>query len=301
MKKPIAIVTYFSTGKYDANTSDENATLASILSDLGLESEQIAWSDPEADWTRYSCLLIKSTWDYFDYYEEFLTWLAEIEKLNIPVLNSIETLRWNSNKEYLLEIQAKGFEVIAGHSLEKGTQVSLELVRGLNLGDELVFKPKVSGGAKNTIRVSQEELPNQLDAINQLLAAEDFLVQPYISEVAKVGEYSLIYFNSRFSHAVLKTPASKDFRVQHYFGGTIQTLEPSAKMKADCDSLVAEFCSSSLYVRVDGVWKDERFHLMELEMIEPYLFLEESESAKANYKVALQEQLSAQLQIPLIS
>ena len=117
--------------------------------------------------------------------------------------------------------------------------------------------------------------------------------QPFIPEIEQVGEYSLIFFNEKLSHAVLKTPAAADFRVQHYYGGTIQTIEPSETLLAAAQALVDRFAKNTLYARVDGVEIDGVFHLMELELIEPYLFLGLSDTAIPNYKAALRKRLLA--------
>ena len=100
-----------------------------------------------------------------------------------------------------------------------------------------------------------------------------------------------IFFNEKFSHSVLKTPAAADFRVQHYYGGTIQTLIPSDAMLSSAQALVDRFAKNTLYARVDGVEIDGVFHLMELELIEPYLFLGLSDQAIPNYKAALKKRL----------
>jgi glutathione synthase/RimK-type ligase-like ATP-grasp enzyme len=291
MSQHIAIVSYFSTGAYDTNTIDEDKILSSILTDLGISHEIQAWSDPEVDWSKYSHLLIKSTWDYFDYYPEFLQWIEKIEALGIPVLNDLQTVKWNSSKDYLLEIEAKGFPVIAGMILEKGTQPSLKLIQEKVKSEILVVKPLVSGGAKNTLKIPVKDWAEYEEKVAQLVQEEDFLAQPFVSEVAEVGEYSMIFFNREFSHGVLKTPAKSDFRVQHYFGGTIQEIHPSAAMLESGQKLIDTFGAATLYGRVDGVEIDGVFHLMELELIEPYLFLGLSEKAIPNYKKALRERL----------
>jgi len=157
--------------------------------------------------------------------------------------------------------------------------------------DKLVVKPLVSGGAKNTLKVVRGTEVGMEEKIGNLLQEEDFLVQPFIPEIVLVGEYSLIFFNEKLSHAVLKTPASADFRVQHYYGGTIQTIVPSETLLAPAQSLVDRFAKNTLYARVDGVEIDGVFHLMELELIEPYLFLGLSDKAIPNYKAALQKRL----------
>jgi len=291
MSLHVAIATYVSTGAYDTNTVDEDAVLSKLLQELGISHQLLAWSDPDVDWSQFTHVLIKSTWDYFDYYPEFLDWLSQLEALGTPVLNQVEMLRWNSSKNYLLELKAKGYPCVAGQILPKGTVISLEELHDAIQADTLVVKPLVSGGAKNTLKISRGAGKEVEQKVASLLQEEDFLVQPYIPEIVAIGEYSLIFFNAEFSHAVLKSPAVDDFRVQHYFGGTIQEIQPDSKMLASAQALVASFAKDSLYARVDGVVIDGVFHLMELELIEPYLFLGLSDQAIPNYKAALKKRL----------
>ena len=291
MANHVAIVSYVSTGAYDTNTIDEDKLLSEVLTELGISHEIQPWSDPKVDWSSYSHLLIKSTWDYFDYYPEFLKWIKKIKNLGIPVLNSLDTIEWNSSKRYLLEIESKGFPTIAGFVLEKGKKPSLDEILSRVNSNILVIKPLVSGGAKNTLKIPVDEWTVYEEKVSKLVQEEDFLVQPFIPEVAEVGEYSLIFFNGKFSHGVLKTPAKSDFRVQHYFGGTIQEICPNEPMLSSAQKLIEEFAPDSLYGRVDGVDINGEFHLMELELIEPYLFLGLSDQAVPNYKKALKERL----------
>lgn len=291
MSQHIAIVSYFSTGAYDANTINEDKLLSQVLTELGISHEIQAWSDPLVDWSSYSHLMIKSTWDYFDFYPEFLAWIEKIKALGIPVLNDLDTICWNSDKRYLLEIEAKGFPTIAGILLEKGSKPTLEKIQEKVTSDTLVIKPLVSGGAKNTLKIPVSEWANFQERVTQLVQEEAFLVQPFIKEVAEVGEYSLIFFNQNFSHAVLKTPAKSDFRVQHYFGGTIQEIHPDISLLESAQTLIDAFGKGTLYGRVDGVLIDGVFHLMELELIEPYLFLGLSDKAIPNYKSAVRSRL----------
>jgi len=291
MQKPVAIVSYVSTGTYDSNDIDEDAILSALLSELEIPNEIIPWSVTDEDWTRFSYLLVKSVWDYFDFYPQFLQWIADRKSEGTPVLNNLDTIRWNSSKTYLLEIEEKGFPVIAGKLLKKGSHFDGDSIASYSNAVTLVVKPLVSGGSKNTIKIHVDSWQNQSTKINELLEHEDYLIQPFIKEVQEVGEYSLIFFNAKFSHAVLKTPAKEDFRVQHYFGGTVSVIDPSPELMESCQNLVTEFASESLYVRVDGVVIDGLFHLMELEMIEPYLFLGLADQAIPNYKAALKARL----------
>ena len=293
MSQHIAIVSYFSTGVYDTNTIDEDLLLSEILRDVGISHEIKVWSDPEVDWSTFSHLLIKSTWDYFDFYPEFLDWIQKIKALGIHVLNDLDTIHWNSSKQYLLEIESKGFPTIAGMVLEQGSNPTLEKIQEKVFSDILVVKPIVSGGAKNTLRIPVSDWAKFEEKVWDLLKEEAFLAQPYVKEVAEVGEYSLIFFNQLFSHAVLKTPAKSDFRVQHYYGGTIQEIQPDSCMLEPAQKLIDRFGYGTLYGRVDGVLIDGVFHLMELELIEPYLFLGLSEKAISNYREAIRKRLLA--------
>jgi hypothetical protein len=121
----------------------------------------------------------------------------------IPVLNEVATLRWNSSKDYLLEIESNGFPCVAGKLLPKGSLTTLDQLFELVPAEQLVVKPLVSGGAKNTLKISRTDEPVVLEKILQWVQEEDFLVQPYIKEIVEVGEYSLLFFNGIFSHAVL--------------------------------------------------------------------------------------------------
>ena len=242
----VAIATYVSTGAYDANTVDEDALLSQLLEEMDISHELLAWSDPDVDWSRFTHILIKSTWDYFDYYPEFLAWLDQLEALGTSVLNPVATLRWNSSKNYLLELKAKGYPCVAGQILPKGTATTLEALHNALGFETLVVKPLVSGGAKNTLKVTRGAGKELEDKIASLLQEEDFLVQPYIPEIVAVGEYSLIFFNGVFSHAVLKSPAVDDFRVQHYYGGTIQEITPDSKMLASAQALVTSFAQKKV-------------------------------------------------------
>jgi len=99
------------------------------------------------------------------------------------------------------------------------------------------------------------------------------MVQPFIAEVCDPGEWSIIFFGGRFSHAIRKRPAAGDYRVQWEFGGTAAPMAPPPRLVADAEAVMAAVPGRPLYARVDGVERDDRLMLMELELIEPHLFL----------------------------
>ena len=287
----LAIVTCESMGEYNNNAESEDRILAQLLDEQQITYKFEVWSDPQVVWTEYTHILIKSPWDYFDRYDEFKAWCSKIEDTGIPVFNDIETILWNSDKKYLLEIQAKGHRIIPTQFISKTQKVHLQSAFE-NFGtDYLIFKPSVSGGAKNTLKIKKAESENYINRLEELVQEEDFLLQPFINEIVEEGEYSFIFFGGKYSHAVLKQPKSGDFRVQHFFGGKIFSIEPKSAILVSAQRIIDDFAAGCLYARVDGVLIEGEFYLMELELIEPYLFLFTHPKAKENYIKAIKEKL----------
>lgn len=268
----------------------DDAPLHAALAALGVEAVPCIWSDPAVDWASFDAVLIRTTWDYFQRYAEFMAWL---ERLPVPTINDRALLCWNSDKRYLLQLQALGVETIPTQ-LVFGRELG-SLLAGA-AGRELVIKPTVSGGAWYTVRgrVGSADFDA---AVRQLPAEFEYLVQDFVPEVVREGECSLLYFEGEFSHAVLKRPASGDFRVQAQFGGSEERLDPgpellaagAAALRATVDCGHADHA----YARVDGVVVDGHFRLMELEMIEPHLFFAHRPAAARLFAEGLVRRLQA--------
>jgi glutathione synthase/RimK-type ligase-like ATP-grasp enzyme len=286
----IAVITYEARGSYATeNIQDEDKILEEILTELDLDFCFEVWSDTNVLWSSYTHLLMKSPWDYFDRYPEFLAWCQKIKNLGIPVINDIDTVIRNSNKRYLQDIENHGFPIVPTIFHSKNTMPDIESCFGIFGTEEMVIKPTVSGGAKNTLKIQKESWESNREQIQNLLASEDFMLQPYVKEVAEVGEISYLYFNGKFSHAVLKSAKSGEFRVQHFFGGKILPVDPTLIELVYIQKIIDEFAADTLYARVDGVWIKGVFYLMELELIEPYLFIFTAKEARENYKNAIRE------------
>lgn len=284
----IALVTCESLAQYAApNVEDEDSLLTRYLREQGHSVEPRVWTNPAVDWLRYDVVVVKSPWDYFDRIEEFYQWLDRMEALGVRMLNPVKTIRWNANKKYLLEMEQAGVPIVPTHWLDKGSEVVIEELFEKFGSQQLVVKPAVSGGAKNTFTLTQQESSIRQPQLAELLQHEDFLVQPFQPQIQEEGEWSLIYLGGKFSHCVLKTPKSGDFRVQHYLGGGIEPREAPAHLRHAADAIVAQFASDCLYARVDGVDANGTLLLMELELIEPFLYLASSEGSLARYEAGL--------------
>ncbi|TGE27574.1 ATP-grasp domain-containing protein [Hymenobacter metallicola] len=286
----IALVTCESMAQYAAPTvEDEDSLLTRHLRQQGHQVAPRVWTNPAVDWAGYDKVVVKSPWDYFDRVDDFYAWLDRMDATGIKLLNPSATIRWNADKKYLRDMEQAGVKIVPTHWLPKGSAVVIDELFDILHSDQLVVKPAVSGGAKNTFTLTRAETAERLPQLTELVQHEDFLVQPFQPEIQTEGEWSLIYLGGAYSHCVLKTPKSGDFRVQHYLGGGIEPREAPAHLRQAADAIVAQFAQGCLYARVDGVDANGEFLLMELELIEPFLYLASSEGALARYEAALSQ------------
>ena len=278
------------TSEAIATLNPDDHLLVEALAPLGVRAEACIWSSPSVDWSLHDAVLLRSTWDYFERYAEFCRWL---DLLPVPTINPLPTVRWNSDKRYLVELEALGVATVPTRLCRGGL---LPDALQAFAGREVVVKPSVSGGAWHTLRGTVGSRAFA-DAVAGLPRALEFMVQPYLPEVASSGEWSLLYFGGVFSHAVLKRPAAGDYRVQSQFGGSVEALDPPALLldagRRVLDAAVAAGYGPLDYARVDGVVVDGRLLLMELELIEPYLFLGTHPPAAERLAAVLHARLQA--------
>ena len=287
----IALITYTDTGNYSGISNEENSKLYDLLKEKGLNISFQIWDDPAVDWSRFDLVVLKSPWDYFDKIDAFYAWLDELERLQVRVLNPVEIVRWNADKRYLLDLQEQGVKIVPTVWLEQGDAFEpATLFQAFSAG-KVIVKPAVSGGAKNTFALTLSEAEENKEKINELLQQESFLAQPFLEEIKTKGEWSFLFFNGGYSHTILKTVKPGDFRVQHFYGGTVHTPEPPAALLAAAQRIVDKHAPGCLYARVDGVELKGELALMELELIEPFLFMAMSEGALQRYYEALLVQL----------
>lgn len=290
----IALVTCQSLGNYTANADSEDERLYRFLESKGHKISFQVWDDAQVDWTAFDAIIIKSPWDYFDKINAFYTWLDKLEAHGCRVLNPVQTLRWNADKIYFKDMQTRGVTIVPTVWLEQGSTFDADAVFEAIGQDKIIVKPRVSGGAKNTLAINRDEANGYTSRINALLQEEPFLAQPFLEQIKTQGEWSFIFFNGQYSHTVLKQAKSGDFRVQHFFGGSVHTPAPPAGLLAAATRIVEQFAEGCLYARVDGVELDSELALMELELIEPFLFLSLSEGALERYHQALLQLLAAE-------
>lgn len=261
----------FATSSAIPTIHSDDVGLASALRQLGVETTACIWNDPAVDWNSYDAVLMRTTWDYFKLYPDFLLWLDRLDKLSVPTINNSRLLRWNTDKRYLPELAKQGVEIIPTQIVShRELAGALEAARG----SEVVVKPTVSGAAWHTVRgrAGNDDFGAKVAALPTSLT---YMLQPFMPEIMSEGEWSLIFFEGWYSHAVIKRPAAGDYRVQSDWGGKSACAEADAAMRAAAERVLTGAAAighiDHSYARIDGVMSGGRFMLMELEMSEPSL------------------------------
>jgi glutathione synthase/RimK-type ligase-like ATP-grasp enzyme len=271
--------------------NDDDALTVRCLEAQGAAVEPVVWNDPGVDWSTFDAVLMRSIWDYHEHYEDFLAWLARLDACGVPTINCTELLRWNSNKRYLLQLPPLGVDIVPTQIVQAGDLVDAVLAMR---DHDVVIKPTVSASAWCTVRgrAGAAELRN---AIASLPPDLDYMLQPYVREIADEGEWSLLFFDGEYSHAVLKRPAANDYRVQREFGGSVEFTAPDDATIAAAQNAATAVKSlgydDAVYARIDGVRSGGSFLIMEVEMIEPFLFLEGTPGASERFSAAILQRL----------
>ncbi len=234
----------------------------------GLELTPVRWTDPELDWTRFGAVLVNCAWDYQDRHEEFLATLDRIAWLGVPVFNDPAMVRWNIRKTYLREIEAKGIRVIPTLWPEAPTAADIVGAMDAFGVDDVVLKRQVGGGARAQVRYTRANLPEAGPVMDR-----PGMIQPFVAAIASEGEYSFLFVDGAFSHVLVKRPKAGDYRIQEAYGGKSQAIDPAPADRAAAQAVLDVLATTPLYARVDMVRGDDGgLMLMELEVLEPYLY-----------------------------
>jgi glutathione synthase/RimK-type ligase-like ATP-grasp enzyme len=271
---------------------EDDLLLAAGLAELGIDGVPAVWSDGAVDWASFDALVIRSPWDYFERPVEFRAWLDARIASGVLMCNSSDILDWNYDKRYLRDLEAAGVPLVPTICIERGERADVAeraRARGWN---EIVVKPTVSGGAYRTHRFCVGDAAAYAGEIEQILADRGLLVQPFLPEIVRDGELSLLFFDGAYSHAVRKRPKDGDYRVQSQYGGTSENVEVEPSLVEQARACALASPSLPVYARVDGVNKDGQFLLMELEVFEPLMFLARHPEAPARFARAVRGRLS---------
>lgn len=251
----LALATY----KQPVGPCDQS--LLAALRELGHQPQPAVWSDASQNWRSFDAVIIRSCWDYHLHADQFLAWIASFQQAGIPVINPPDLIRWNSNKTYLKELEAAGIAIPGSVVVPESAEEDLSKLCAHRGWQMAVAKPLVSASAHRTARR------------NSGVVRGPALIQEYIAAIETEGEFSLTFIAHEYSHAVNKKPRTGDFRVQEEHGGTIAAAQPPAGAQAFAQNVLSKMPQRATYARVDLVNDRGQFRLMELEVIEPELYL----------------------------
>lgn len=254
----------------------------------GWDAAEVPWSVP-TNWSAYDVVLIRSTWDYASRADEFLATLRAIEASGAQLENPLRVVAWNIDKCYLRALEARGVPVVPsvwGH----GGTASLFTALFTTLQErEIVIKPNVSGGAKDTFRLHAPLSDVMLQQLTDTFDGRDWFAQPFVRSVVSEGEYSLFYFDGRYSHAIQKVPKPGDFRVQEEHGGGIVAIAATPELQRVAEQVLAAIAPVPFQARIDLIRLDDgRLALMEAELIEPSLYLRMDAAAPVTFADAIE-------------
>ena len=241
---------------------------AEALARHGVTVDPVPWTDPD-DLSYYDLVLPLVAWGYHHQYGPWLRLLNRFDAEGLPVANPPSLLWWNSDKTYLTQLAAGGVPTVETIEAERLDHDSLAAAAQRFGTPELVVKPPVSASAAGTHRI---RVGDSLPAAEQ---GRRMMIQPFVPSIASEGEYALILFDGAHSHTVVKRPKSGDFRVQEHLGGvTLPATAPPGAVELAQRALEAAPAPAT-YARVDVVHgPGGQLQIMELELIEPALFLE---------------------------
>ena len=258
----------------------EDKILQQALEEKGLKVCKKDWADASFDWSSSKFAIFRTTWDYFERFDDFFRWIKDT-KDKITFINSIDTIYWNINKHYLQDLSENGINITPTIFIERNQEITLEELFNKTKWKEIVIKPAISGAARHTYRVNSNNYTKYENIFQQLIKQECILFQEFMNNITMMGEISLIMIGGKYTHAVRKIAKKGDFRVQDDHGGTVQKYEANKEEINFAENCINRCPVSSIYARVDIVYDNkQKPALIELELIEPELwFRNQTDSA----------------------
>lgn len=247
------------------------------LTARGVSAGPAVW-DADVDWAAFDAVVIRSCWDYHRRHDEFLAWIGRLERAGVRVLNDPALVRWNAHKGYLAGLEARGIRVVPT-LLADGRSLAGEVAAAREGGwSTVVIKPAISASAEGVIVLGPDDSPPSAGQ-----GEGDYLIQPYIEKLRTFGEIDLIYFGGEYSHAVRRiSPALGQGE-----GERPIPFDIPRSIRDAGDGVLGALASAPAYCRVDFARHLDETLLMEVELIEPDLFLEHAPGAPDRFAAAV--------------
>ena len=287
VEQPLII---FATYAARPELSEDDQLFARALERRGVRVRAAVWDDPAVVWGSATAVVIRSTWDYHLRRAEFLAWVDRVAE-ETTLHNDARVVRWNSHKRYLDELAKRQIRVIDTVFADAGSRLDVDIIARAHGWTDVVVKPAVSASAHETRRFIEEERDQAQAHLERLLGSRDVMVQPHLTALADRGELSLLYARGRFSHAVRRRSALVDAGSMPRSAATAPSNDARRfayrVLSAATDAAGLE-PNDLLYARVDlAETAADSYQLLELELIEPSLFLLHAPEAAEHFADAL--------------
>lgn len=257
------------------------------LEALGWQIDAVSWRTDTTDWSRYDAVYIGVPWDYPQDPAGFLEVLATIDRSGALLVNPLELVRWSLPKTYLRDLEARGAAIVPSCWHDTMSPDTLAEAFCAHDTNQIIVKPVISTNAADTYLLNPARAAELYPELVSVFSGRPFVVQPFIASIRTEGEYSLFYFNREFSHATVKVPRPGDFRVQEEHGADVRSIAPEAALRTTGDNLMRLVQPMPAYARADFVRADDgRFLVMELELVEPSMYLRMNPQAPQKFAEA---------------
>ena len=258
---------------------------AEALAYLGVAVTGAPWNGPLEPFLDADLVVLRSNWDYHHDLAGFTTWLDTLEQRGTRVQNAPSLVRWNLDKRYLLDLDRRGVRVPRTEVAPASTSAITQII-ARNGWEQAVLKPTVGASGHGVRLVRASELPDTMPEADAATQAGAVIVQEFLPEVVEHGEASYVFFDGMYSHALLKRPATGDFRVNSQYQGTVEAFFPDAHLIQQAGAALDVLDEMPLYARVDGVVRDGALLVTELELNEPALSMTLAPGSAARFAEA---------------
>jgi glutathione synthase/RimK-type ligase-like ATP-grasp enzyme len=253
--------------------SERDRVAQRALEARGAVVEGRPWDGNGTEFGGFDAVVLRSNWEYHLDPDRFRAWLDGLERAGARIWNPPDLVRWNLSKRYLEALHAAGVATVPTVFLDaQDRRNGLEALMARHGWRHVVIKPEFGASAHETRLVTAATVAEAVADLERGTLRGPVLVQPFVEEIQTRGEWSLVFIDSAFTHAVLKRPTAGDFRVQPHLGGTVFAGRPPDGVLAAARTVMASLPHPSLYARIDGVEARDGFRIMEVEVNEPGLF-----------------------------
>ncbi|MCA9271631.1 MAG: hypothetical protein KDA31_01165 [Phycisphaerales bacterium] len=252
-----------------------------------MDAQHAAWNDATEDWSAFDLCVIRSTWDYYLDADQFLQWI-ELAESRTHLENHPEIVRWNIHKRYLTQLESAGLPIVPTVFIDRENELPLEALLDGKGWDDIVIKPAISAGSNETFRFGADAFLQADAFLLRHTPHRDMMIQPYLKSVESGGERSTIFINGSCSHVIEKKPRFQGD--DESVSGELPVTDEERDMLGRALELLPE---PVMYARLDTMRDGDGSRLIsELELIEPSLFLLQSETAQKAFVDAVKNAIS---------